>query len=291
MRSNASTCIPGATLPSMIAPPLRSLYVVALAAEKEREPAAAYRLYWMASGRFGCCDVAADPSAHVVVGRHALCDAVIDADPTVALRHLLVRASRLDDGCPRLSVIDLHTTLGFALADGRPARSIVATGPIGLVVGGYALVALPGGEPPPRELPPPRVDMTLGSPYRDPAPVPRITLLPRASQFGETSGPAREGVTVTVASPHGSAIVHVSALDLELGVLVGRAPKCNDVLRTVLNGGISRVHVLLRRNMVYDLASTQGTYAAGRRVRSARVDEAAPIQLGAASPVHLKVTG
>lgn len=292
-RSNASTCLPGATLGAMTAPSLRTLYDVALAAEKGREPASGYRLYWMADGRFGSCDVPANPDEFVVVGRHALCDAVLDADPYVALRHLLVRATRLDDGAARLSVIDLQTSLGFGLADGRNARSIVATGPLGLVVGGYALVALPGGERPPAALPPPRVSAALAAgPYREAAPVPSITLLPRAPLFGDASAsiPAQASVAVSVTSVRGAAVVRVSPLDLELGVLVGRAPKCNDVLRTVLNDGISRVHLLLRRSVAYDSASTQGTYGDGRRVRSVRIEPGAAIRLGTANPVYLHVT-
>jgi len=305
VRSNASTCLPG-TVAAMAAPSLRSTYAVALAAEKEREPATGYRLYWMAPGRFGSCDVAPDPESYAVIGRHALCDGVLDADPQVALRHLLVRASRLDDGAPRISIVDLHTSLGFALADGRNARAIVATGPLGVIVGGYAIVALPGGEAQAPELPAPRVGSAVGgsahapnaftlasagTPYRDPAPIPSITLMPRAPLFGDASRslPAHASVAVSVTSARGAAVVRVSPLDLELGVLVGRAPKCNDVLRTVLNDGISRVHLLLRRNFAYDVASTQGTYVGGRRVRTVALDGGAPIQLGTVSPVYVHV--
>ncbi|HEY1954823.1 MAG TPA: FHA domain-containing protein [Polyangiaceae bacterium] len=289
-RSNASTCLPTA-VPPMAAPSLRTVYSVALAAEKEREPASGYRLYWMGPARFGSCDVPVDSESYVIVGRHALCDAVLDSDPQVALRHLMVRASRLDDGAPRLSIVDLHTGLGFALADGRNARTLVATGPLGIVVGGYAIVALPGGEPPAPELPAARVATlaSAGSPYRDAPPVPSITLLPRAPLFGESASFPHASVAVSVTSARGAAVVRVSALDLELGVLVGRAPKCNDVLRTVLNEGISRVHLLLRKNIAYDLASTQGTYVGGRRVRSAPIESGSPIQLGSVSPVYVHV--
>jgi len=285
-RCNAATRIP--TSPGagdMEPPPLETLYDVALAADRAREPAAGYRLYWMSGDRFGSCDVPAEPESFVVVGRHALCDGVLDVDPEVALRHLLVRATRLDDGAARISIIDLHTSLGFRLADGRHARSVVATGPLGLTVGGYAIVALPGGEPSPAELPPPRV--AEGNPYREPAPG-RITLMPRPSLIGETSSAVHASVAITVTGARGTAVVSVSPLDLELGVLVGRAPKCNDVLRTVLHDGISRVHLLLRGNVAYDIASTQGTFAGGRRVRSVRFG-AGPIQIGTASPIFVRV--
>jgi hypothetical protein len=288
MRSNASTCLPGMTV-GPVAPPLRAVYTVALAAERERaQPAAGYRLYWMAEGRFGSCDV--PPHGFVVVGRHALCDAVLDGDPTIGLRHVLVRARRLDDGCPRLSVLDLHTNLGFTLADGRPARSIAATGAIGFYVGPYALVALPGGEPAPRELPTPRVCEGLSHPYRAAQPIPSVTLLPRALVVGESSAPPVAAVTLSLSSAAGAASVRLSPDDLERGVLVGRAPKCAGALRAVLHEGISRAHLLVRRDAIYDLASTQGTYVYGRRVRGAWLHDAPPLQLGTASPVYLRVT-
>ena len=94
---------------------------------------------------------------------------------------------------------------------------------------------------------------------------------------------------VTLWGARGSAAVELSALDLELGVLVGRAPKCNASMQKVLNDGISRVHVLLRKRVAYDLASTQGTYASGVRVRATTIDAGADLQLGTVSPVFLRV--
>jgi len=290
MRSNPNTCLPGTWAPTA-APPLAVAYSIALAAERAREDVAdGYRLYWLASGRFGSCDVPLD--GFVVVGRHALCDAVLDADPTIALRHLLVRASRLDDGMPRLAVLDLHTNLGFSLDGGRNANAIAATGALAFHVGAYAVVALPGGEPPPEELPAARVVAAEAShPYREARGAPSsITLLPRAPFVGESWEPGHACSTVSLTSARASATVRVSPLDLELGVLVGRAPKCNGVLRTVLNDGISRVHLLLRRDVAYDLSSTQGTFVNGARVRKARLEESVIVQLGTVSPVYLRVT-
>lgn len=87
----------------------------------------------------------------------------------------------------------------------------------------------------------------------------------------------------------GAAAIQLSKLDLELGVLVGRAPKCNDTLRNVLNEGISRVHLMLRKGVAYDLASTQGTYAFHRRVRSVPLDDdGTEMRLGTVSPVFLR---
>jgi len=298
-RSNASTCLPWLAVPVEEAPQLSTAYTCAVATERVRnEPAAGYRLYWMASGRFGSCDVPIDPMAHVVVGRHAFCDAVLDGDPSIALRHLIVRATRLDDGCPRLSVVDLHTNIGFQLNDGRHERSMAVTGPIAFRVGAYAIVALPGGESLPDALPEPVCVRALAAhPYRD-APVSSVTLLPPPLQIGAGETAAGEGLQLVLQGSRGSATTRLSSTDLELGVLVGRAPKCADALRNVLDNGISRVHLLLRRDVsiasktrpcAYDLASTQGTYVFGRRIRSTVIGDGMDIGLGAVNTVRMHV--
>jgi hypothetical protein len=296
MRINASTCLPGQTI--MGSPvPIPTAYAMAVATERARVAVASqagYRLYWTAAGRFGSVDVPTEPGAFLVVGRHAFCDVVLDADPTIALRHLLVRAARLDDGCARLSVIDLHTTLGFDVGDGRCERAFAATGPVGFHVGGYTLIALPLGERLPELLPSPLCDRAaVAHPYRD-APVSRLTLLPRALAIGESAG-AGSDYTLSMQSPRGYAGTQLTALDLELGVLIGRAPKCSDTLRTVLNDGISRVHLLLRKGVAYDLASTQGTFIANRshgwqRVRWTPIEDGSQLMMGAATPVRLTFT-
>jgi len=290
MRSNASTCLPHQIKIPIRAPSLETAYAVAIAADRVREePNVGYRLYWMADGRFGSFDVPMDPGAFIVVGRHAMCDVVLDGDPTIALRHLLIRASRLDDGCPRLSVVDLHTHIGFEVNGARQERSMALTGPVAFRVGAYALVALPAGEAHPPALPQPSQSRALVlHPYRD-APISSITLLPRAIQLGESMATSGPGWTLTLHGARGSASLRLSALDLELGVLLGRAPKCADALREVLHDGISRVHLLLRKGVAYDLASTQGTYTFHRRVRSVLLDdEGTDLRMGTASPVFVR---
>ncbi len=290
MRSNASTCLPTQIKFPIRAPSLETAYAVAVAADRVREePNIGYRLYWLADGRFGSFDVPLDPTAYLVIGRHAMCDLVLDDDPTIALRHLLVRASRLDDGCPRLSVVDLHTNIGFEVNGARQERSMALTGPVAFRVGAYALVALPAGEALPAELPRPSQSRALvPHPYRD-APISSVTLLPRAIQLGETNVTHGSNWTLTLQSARGSASMRLSALDLELGVLVGRAPKCADALRSVLHDGISRVHLLLRKGVAYDLASTQGTYTFHHRIRSVPLDdEGVDLRMGTVGPVFLR---
>ncbi len=294
-RSNASTCLPWLGVSIDQAPKLSTAYSVAVATERVRnEPAPGYRLYWMASGRFGSCDVPINPMAYVVVGRHSFCDVVLDGDPCIALRHVIVRATRLDDGCPRLSVIDLHTNTGFELGDGRHERSMAVTGPVAFRIGAYAIVALPGGETLPEALPEPVCMRALvAHPYRD-APVSSITLLLAPLELGANSTaygpvPSGDGLCLVLNGSRGSATARLSPTDLELGVLVGRAPKCNAAFHGVLDNGISRVHLLLRRNVAYNLASTQGTYIFGRRIRSTLVTEGMEIGLGAVNTVRMHV--
>jgi hypothetical protein len=294
MHQNPSTCLPISGIRSP-APDLHAAYEVAAAAERSRhDRAVGYRLYFLADGRFGSVDVPTDPMSFLVVGRHAMCDLVLDLDPTIALRHLLVRAARLDDGCLRLSILDLHTHIGFETSSGLSSRSISATGPIALRVGAYAIIALPSGDALPEKLPEPACAAALVQPkhhpYRDAASPPSsLTLLPPAMELG-TSAAGHATFTVTLFGAHGSASVNLSALDLELGVLVGRAPKCAAALRYVLNDGISRVHVLLRRRVAYDLVSTQGTYVHARRIRATTFDdETSEIRLGSVSPVMMRI--
>ncbi len=290
VRSNPSTCLPVSSILEN-APDLGVAYSVAAAAERARsDKAPGYRLYFLAQGRFGSCDVPTEPHAFIVVGRHEFCDLVLDADPTIALRHLLVRARRLDDGALRLSMLDLHTNLGFEVSSGESSRSISATGPLAFRVGRYALVAIPGGDELPTELPKPAYARALIAPkhpYRD-APVSSVTLLPSAMDLG-ASHDVDAKYTVMLWGARGSASVRLSELDLELGVLVGRAPKCNAALASVLNNGISRVHLLLRRGVAYDLASTQGTYSFATRIRSFPLESGTELRMGTVSAVFMRV--
>ena len=280
---NASTCLPWEMPLIVAAPELEAAYAAAAAAERARfdTSQAIYRLYWMARGKFGSIDLYDDP-AFVVIGRHELCDVVLDGDPTIALRHLLLRAARLDDGAPRLSVLDLHTTIGFELDTGRRESSMVATGVVAFRVGAYAIVAIPRGERIPEELRPHRHSP---NPYREPPPS-RVTSLPRARELSDSIASIGPTYVLNVQSARGGISVPISTLDLETGVLVGRAPKCNDRLRNILNEGISRAHILLRRGIAYDLSSTQGTYFENRRVRSATLDDrGTTLRIGTMSPV------
>jgi hypothetical protein len=80
---------------------------------------------------------------------------------------------------------------------------------------------------------------------------------------------------------------------LEAGVLVGRAERCETRLRPVLSESVSRVHVLLLREHgvvhAFDVASMQGLWANGARVRRVRLSErGGTLRLASKDPVLLE---
>jgi len=266
-----------------------------------------HRLYWMTSGSFGSCDLAAASSAAVVVGSHPLCDVRLLDEVSVSLRHLLVRSSLVDDGCPLLSVLDLHTAHGFYLSNGATERSIDATGAIVIRVGGYAIVALPSDRVAPEELPAPICQAALESPYRAATFSPellarpldrssRITLFPRVVDAVESERSIqkheRDIYEITMSGVMGTRTVRVPSRDLRRGILVGRSLDCDPSLRAVVDMGISRGHLLLLKDrhgaIAYDLSSTQGTWFFGRRSRAVELtDSGTVLVIGAGQRITL----
>jgi hypothetical protein len=304
-------------------------YALALDADRarERQREIGYRLYWFSDVLLGTLDVPASPSGYAVVGRHGSCDVVLDDERAVSLRHVLVRAASLHDGCPVLSVIDLQTTTGFELDDGTPQRSIGATGPIVLRIGVHSVVALPSSGRLPDALPVPVVARGDLAPHRVAAvriaevraedeksacQPSRITVLPgsvdlsrlrsvlslgaeaqRARSIVEALPSNGDAYEVVLATRGLRAGVRLTAADLDHGVLIGRSPKCVDEgLRATLGGTISRVHVLLIREKgcchLYDVASLVGTFEGERRVRCLPLcDDGTTVQLAARGGVTL----
>jgi len=222
---NRATCVPFQVRDPRTAPTFEEAYQLVLAAEavRTRQSAPGYRVYWVSTEGFGSRDLGAGSSDFMVVGRHTLCDVVLEGNASVALRHLLLRATCLDDGCPRLSVLDLCTHEGFALADESRHRSMKVVGAVALRVGAHVLIALPSGEPLPRELPEP----VQVHPYRQPARTFGQTMLSLlAPPMSVTDSRALGGpgtYAVTLQGQRGHATAFVTGLDLARGLLVGRA--------------------------------------------------------------------
>lgn len=251
-----------------------------------------HRLVWVRGSAFASMAIGANNEAFAIVGRHTQCGVCLPDDPTVALRHLLVRSVVLPSGGVALRVIDLYTDSGFVLPDGSRHTSIFAEGPIAIAVGSYALVALPNeseGNELPGEMPPPVVTtppdvrdqlqaLALAmSPYRQNArPLnrhSRITLMPSPVMVGEALPQNLGRLTggrymVSLARGHRIASVALTDEDLVRGVMIGRSEKCHsEMLRRITDESTSRAHVLILREgavvHAYDLASTHGTYFNG----------------------------
>lgn len=266
-----------------------------------------HRLVWMRGSTYASRLLVASGDAFVVVGRHTQCSVSLPEDPFVALRHLLVRSVALPSGGVALRVFDLHTGVGFFLADGSAQTSVLAEGPVAFSVGDYALVALPSGgaggasrdEALPKELPSldhegsalAREQLAalehVMSPYRANARPSmrssRITRLPMPVMVGEpppqsTATPGRRRYEISLSRRGASASVALTDAELARGVVIGRSEKCvSATLRRVTEMGTSRVHLLVVREgadiHAYDLASTQGTFHGKKPVSRARLPE------------------
>lgn len=103
--------------------------------------ASGYRLFWVRNGDIGHKDLGLED--HAVVGRHSACDIALASGAELSLRHLLVATASLADGTPALRILDLHASLPFYTDDGKPRRSIVATGPLVLRLGTYLFGGVP----------------------------------------------------------------------------------------------------------------------------------------------------
>jgi hypothetical protein len=115
-----------------------------LAAPGETPRATGYRLFWTQGREVGWRDIRAERDEFAVFGRHTFCDARLEGDPTVSLRHVLATAALLDDGAIRLRLLDLQTPLPFGLPDDpRPRRSIVVGGPIIVRLGRHCVGGVP----------------------------------------------------------------------------------------------------------------------------------------------------
>lgn len=255
---------------------------------------AGHRVFWIGASGWGSRSLRAEPDAFVVAGRHTCSSIVLPDDPHVSLRHLLVRSIPIPTGGTAVRILDLHTGTGFQLADGTRQTSVVAQGPVAIGVGSYALVALPSG-PLPEALPEPEVaPCSVNGPYRTaekPLLTSRITLMPRLVTLGESAlarPPSGASYTVTLFRNGHAASVRVDDTDLLGGVVIGRSEKCHaEALRRITAEGTSRLHCLLLRDgdgiHAYDVASTQGTYFLGARVRRVALGDSTELSLGQGS--------
>jgi len=152
------------------------------------------------------------------------------------------------------------------------------------------------------EAPPVPLDLAAGGATS----LSRVTVVPASTFLTEVANPsANEGpgartsassspaARLTLLRDGHSASIELPTSDLDAGVLIGRSERCTDGgLRRVLDGNISRIHVLLLREgddiLIFDLCSTQGTYDGAESVRRHLVSRAGGcVSLARTNPVML----
>lgn len=227
-----------------------------------------------------------DRHVAAIVGRHDGCDLYLAESERLALRQLAVvldPMSGSSDVCFR--VFDLRTADGFVAEDGRQLRGLRVEGPAVLRCGGYAIFALPVGDP--TDWPASAEDAWACLPERvyfdELKRCPEGSIARPAPMRGDntsvvvrTHGPRDTGMrlvedgdlagTLTVSGPAGHAVITVGHQALRDGVLLGRYERCDT--RELGDTSISRVHALLLnvndRLLAIDTASTNGTRQLGR---------------------------
>jgi len=221
-----------------------------------------------------------------IVGRHDVCDLYVDGNTRLALRQLAVILDPVRDWKKGTSdvgfrILDLRTTEGMTDEEGRALRGLRSEGPAMVRCGGYAVFALPLGNPldwpesaseawdcmPERVYHDELLRVPDASIVREIAPPPtghtKIVM--------RTAGPrdaASQLVTdrdlvgrLQVRGSRGTATIDIGHQALREGVLIGRYARCDGMMLSN-EESISRVHALLLmvedRLLAIDVASTNG---------------------------------
>lgn len=230
-----------------------------------------------------CLRARVDRHVTAVVGRHDRCDLYLEGSDRLALRQLVVVLAPVTDWragnatvCFR--ILDLRTTDGMLDEHGRSLRGLRSDGPAMVRCGGYAICALPLGDP--TDWPGSASDAWECMPermYHDElarvpdASVVRELAAPNTQIVKRTAGPRDTGMLVAdrdlagrlvVRGPSRHTAIDIGHQSLRDGVLIGRYERCNTF--GVSDGtSLSRVHALLLlvedRLLVIDVASTNGT--------------------------------
>ncbi len=220
-----------------------------------------------------------------VFGRHRRCDLRLRGDPTVALRHLLVRLAR--DGS--LVLDDLASGQGFDVGEVGRCHAASSRGMVCARVGSYALFFLPV-----------EVSLRAHSPREA---WERLTATGQGERASLVRRPSPQFLGERTRAPEGGAVgdevvgnvivsrdqigsvYPVTAAELEQGLIFGRYRRCDvRVAQRQSWSAVSRVHAMLCRwegkLWAFDLASTNGIKVEGRRVRCAPLGAPTRIDLG-----------
>lgn len=261
-----------------------------------------------------CLRAQVDRHVSAIIGRHDRCDVFLPRNERLALRQLAVVLGPVTDwraGASTVSfrVLDLRTQDGMVDEEGRPLRGLRSEGPAIVRCGGYAIFALPLGDP--TDWPMSAADAWDQLPQRvyhdelvrvpdasvvKPRPADRrhTTVVTRITGPRELGAQLASGGEVAgrlwLKGPFGACTLELGPQALRDGVLLGRYDRC-DGRGLALDNAVSRVHALLllidERLVAIDIASTNGTRLAGAPdARIVQVEHDALIELGGAMLVR-----
>jgi hypothetical protein len=238
-----------------------------------------------------CLRARVDRHVTAIVGRHDKCDLYIEGNNRLALRQLAVVLAPVTDwraGTSTVSfrILDLRTTEGMIDEEGRSLRGLRSEGPAMVRCGGYAIYALPLGDP--TDWPASASDAWACMPQRvyhdelvrvPDASIVRELAAPRAhiTRVTRTAGPRDTGMQLvsgrdlagrlSLRGAWGHGAIEIGHEALREGVLIGRYARCAG-FELSDETTLSRVHALLvlvdDRLLVIDLASTNGTHEVDR---------------------------
>ncbi len=222
----------------------------------------------------------------VIVGRHDRADLGILSDAALSLRHVMVLASRAQNGVPITRILDLRSALKMRDRDNVQHLTIAANGPVALRLAETALFTLPGHFIDAHLLSVPTLAYDL-IPW--PTPVPWIPESEVETRLKDASKTREHTSVISVvtrqkhveeiredATPAGgrAGIVRlrfddrvfdhpVDAVNLRGGVLVGRYDRCDLCESKIpMPQVISRVHALFlsidEKVHIFDTCSTNG---------------------------------
>lgn len=249
--------------------------------------------------------VCVDPGQAVTIGRHSEC-AIWLREQDVSLRHLTIHHGR-DGDRPVLRAWDLETGHPFRTEDGELAAAVTAEGPLLATLGGYAIVCLPcdaidwesGAAAAWDALPERTITGRLaeGTAVREPSrAAPRrrgaagslITRTRSAVTLVSAGVSATAVAELVIDSPGGRRRFHLSAEQLERGVLIGRYDRCAP--GAIDDTAVSRVHLLIAATAsgvhAIDTASTNGAHTTTGAFLSRLLEDEATLRL--ASSTYLR---
>lgn len=248
----------------------------AVSERHERAPGSTYRLVVISGGAFAIHDLVDAASTYAVLGRSERAHVVLAGDDAVALRHALVRPERSASGWA-LRIVDLGSGAGLSVGTGAVVRDVLASGDVAVAIGAHALVAL-------------RRD---GAHARRVAPDPPRLLAAGAVPLGaQLDPPSDVAARVTLSYRDAHATFALSPDIVDRGLMVGRIETATAGAMAPLGSPtLSRAHALVLRDggalMLFDLASSTGTFVGKARIGAVVLSSASPVRLGLEDPVWL----